>query len=79
MMKRIKILDPPADTVTQSVEHRLDKPKAGVRIPVSVRLLHFFRCVHSSMLPWLIAGRFNFDMVLHKLIMLIQKRQKKFK
>ena len=48
---RIKILDPPADTIAQSVEHRRDKPWTWVQILVSVRLFIFFRCIPSSLLP----------------------------
>ena len=38
---RIKILDLPADTVAQSVEHRRDKPMTSVQILMSVRFFLF--------------------------------------
>ena len=72
----IKIGDLPTDSIAQSVERLRDKPKAWVRILAIVR---FFIC---SVFPlfsdnWRNVGRSNLDRVLHNLIMLILKRNKK--
>ena len=74
MLIRIKILELPADTVTQSVEHLHDKHMVWIRILASVR---FFTCSATFFLPMLpcrSVGRSNSDMGLHNLIILIQEK-----
>ena len=49
------------------------KPRTWVRVLASVRCLHLFRCVLSSVLPLQSFGRSNFDKGLHILTTLIKK------